>query len=217
MEVKICGLTRPVDAQIAEQSGASHVGAVLVPTSPRAVSPSRASTLATAVSIPLVIVTADLAVDEAAEAAVKAHAQVIQLHGEESPRVAKELRERGSWELWKAVRIRSRDEVLHALDTFGPLVDLILLDGWHRDQLGGTGTVFPWKAISSARAVAPASVRIGVAGGLSPENVEDAVAQLAPDLVDVSSGVESSPGTKDHERVRSFVRRALAAGPNQVS
>ena len=212
VRVKICGLTRPKDAQVAERAGASYVGAVLVPTSPRRVSSSTAFELAAAVSIPLVVVTADLTPDEAAEAAQRTRAGGIQLHGDESPETVKELRERGSWELWKAVRVRSRDDILSALERFEDLVDLILLDGWHADQLGGTGTAFPWGAMDSIRQTAAPGVRIGVAGGLSPENVEGAVTRLAPDLVDVSSGVEVSPMAKDHERVRSFVRNALVAG-----
>lgn len=185
---------------------------ILVPGSPRRVSLLRAYTLARAVDIPLVVVISDLGLDEAVAAAERARAGGIQLHGDESPEMVRELRRRGPWELWKVVRVRSRDDILRALDQFGALVDLLLLDSWQVDQLGGTGTAFSWEALGSVREAIPSSVRIGVAGGLSPENVEEAVIQLEPDLVDVSSGVESSPGTKDHERVREFVRRALAAG-----
>ena len=216
LRVKICGLTRPVDARVAEQSGASYAGAVLVPGSPRRVSLSQASTLARAVEIPLVIVISDLGPDEAAAAAKRAGAGGIQLHGDESPEMVRELRGKGPWELWKAVRVRSRDDIVRALDQFGALVDLLLFDGWQADQLGGTGTGFSWEALDSVRGVISSAVRVGVAGGLSPENVEEAVTQLEPDLVDVSSGVESSPGTKDHERVRKFVRRALADPSGRV-
>ena len=210
--VKICGLTRPEDARLAEESGASHVGAVLVPGSPREITASRASELARTVSVPLVIVTADLGSEDAAVAAERAGAGAIQLHGDEPPDQLRELRRKGPWELWKAVRVRSRDDILRAMEEYGSLVDVLLLDGWKKGELGGTGTVFPWTAMDSVREAAPLSLRIGVAGGLSPANVSEAVRRLDPDLVDVSSGVEVGPGIKDPEKVREFVRRARVTG-----
>ncbi len=206
--VKICGLTNPADARVAEAAGASYVGAVLVPGSPRRISSERASELAAAVRIPLVVVVADLSAKEVAAAAERAGASAVQLHGEESPDSVTELRMRGDWELWKAVRVRSEDDILRTFDRFGALVDLVLLDGWSRGQLGGTGKAFSWESAAAARRRAPSGLRIGVAGGLTPENVADAVRTLDPDLVDVSSGVESAPGRKDHERVRQFISRA---------
>ncbi len=209
LRVKICGLTRLVDARTAADAGASYVGAVLVPGSPRTVSPELAAELGGAAERPLVVVIADLGLDDATNVARTAGAAAIQLHGDEAPEWMEELRARGDWELWKAVRVRSRDDVLAAFDRFGPLADLVLLDAWQEDRLGGTGRIFPWDALRSARESAPAGLRIGVAGGLSPVNVAEAVAQLEPDLVDVSSGVESEPGTKDPDLVSAFVQRAL--------
>jgi len=210
--VKVCGLARPTDAQTAEAAGAAYVGAIFVPGSPREVSPEVASTLAESVAIPLIAVVADLGAAEAARIAGRAGAGGIQLHGAESPGVVRALREAGDWELWKAVRVRSETDIMEAIDCFGDLVDLLLLDGWKAGSLGGTGTAFPWGALESVRPKIPANLQIGVAGGLSAENVGDAVFRLDPDLVDVSSGVESSPGTKDPLQIRSFVESVRRAG-----
>jgi phosphoribosylanthranilate isomerase len=211
MKVKICGLTRPEDAILAQDAGASYIGAVLVSDSPRVVSPECARELSSAVTIPLVIVTGDLDPEVVAEAAEAAGAAVIQVHGEASPQDLAELRARGSWELWKAVRVRTRADVIAALARFGEVADLLLLDGWHPSALGGSGTPFPWEEAMALDAEVRSGLRIGAAGGLSPENVAEVVRRLAPDLVDVSSGVEASPGIKDPGKVRDFVRLAREA------
>lgn len=209
---KICGLTDPLDARAAEEAGASYVGAVLAEESPRRISPTEASRISEAVSIPLVLVTVDLEPARAAAAATIAGADGIQLHGHESPAAVEELRGRGEWELWKAVRVRSGDDVRRAVERFGSIVDLLLLDAWHPRKLGGTGVALQWEDLASARDEAPREGRLGVAGGLSPENVARAIAILRPDLVDVSSGVEASPGVKDHDRIRRFAREVARSG-----
>jgi phosphoribosylanthranilate isomerase len=209
---KICGVTRPADAKAAEAAGASYVGANFVPSSPRLVDERVAAALAGAVSIPIVVVVADLGPREAAATARASGARGIQLHGAESPETVEALRGEGAWELWKAVRVRSPSDVLRAFDRFGSLVDLLLLDGWHPAKLGGTGTPFDWQAVEAVRRDAPEGLRLGIAGGITPDNVEEAVALLDPDLVDVSSGVESGPREKDHDRIRELARRLRANG-----
>jgi phosphoribosylanthranilate isomerase len=138
-----------------------------------------------------------------------AGASVIQLHGDETEGMVRDLRSEGEWEIWKAVRVREQADLATAVDRFAPLVNLLLLDAWHPTELGGTGRRFPWEVLEGADL--PSDLRIGVAGGLTPENVAEAVDRLRPDLVDVSSGVEASPGTKDPDRVRAFVRNAFDA------
>lgn len=210
-------MTRPSDARAAERSGAAYIGAVLVPGSTRLISPERARVLADAVAIPLVVVTAGFKPADAARSAIAAQARVIQLHGDETPDEVKELRTLGEWELWKAVRVRSGADVLEAIERFSTLADLILLDGWHPTGLGGMGVRFPWEALASLPEERRASVRIGASGGLAPDNVAEAVVRLEPDLVDVSSGVEASPGVKDSGKVEVFMRNALAADRDRVS
>jgi phosphoribosylanthranilate isomerase len=124
------------------------------------------------------------------------------------------LRDLGEWELWKAVRVRSGAEIRPAVRRFGDLVDLLLLDGWHPRLLGGTGRSFPWEALEEVRSGLPGELRLGAAGGLDPGNVGEAVRRLRPDLVDVSSGVESGPGVKDAERIRALIAAVReATGP----
>lgn len=196
---------------MAEAAGASYVGAMLVPGSPRVVSAQQAASISGSLSVPLVIVTADLMPAEVARSAIVSRARVIQLHGDESPAELTELRRLGSWELWKAIRVRSSADITRAIERFAEVADLVLLDAWHPTELGGTGTRFPWEALASLRDDLGDQLRLGVCGGLSPENVAEAVTRLRPDLVDVSSGVERQAGVKDPDRIRAFVRRALEA------
>jgi phosphoribosylanthranilate isomerase len=204
---KICGLTLPADAKAAEAAGASYIGANFVPSSPRRVDARAAAEIVRAVSTPLIVITADLSPREAAAIARATVAHGIQLHGGESPETVDALRGEGSWELWKAVRVRTPADVLEAFERFGDSVDLLLLDGWRPGHLGGTGTSFDWQGVAAVRRDAPEGLRVGIAGGLTPENVEEAIGLLEPDLVDVASGVESAPGVKDHERIRDLARR----------
>ena len=207
-QVKICGITRPEDARRAEAAGASYVGCILVSGSPRLVTRERAADIAAGVQIPLVLVTADHEPGSLVSIAREVGASGLQLHGNETPEHIDELRQGGRWELWKAVRVRSRDDVLGAFERFGRIVDLILLDAWQEGVLGGTGRTFPWDALDSVGDRQARGSRIGVAGGLDPDNVAEAVRRLTPDLVDVSSGVESRPGVKDPALVDEFVRKA---------
>jgi phosphoribosylanthranilate isomerase len=146
---------------------------------------------------------ADLSAGEAADAALRSGARAIQLHGMEDPGTLLRLREMGDWELWKAVRVRSGADVVAAAREFSGAVDLLLLDRWDPLRLGGTGAPFDWDEVAPRRAEIP--LPLGVAGGLDPENVADAVRRLRPDLVDASSGLESAPGIKDPDRIRAFV------------
>jgi len=211
VEIKICGLTREGDAEGAAQAGADRIGAILVPGTPRQVSATEARGLKRAAGLPLTVVVADLSPARMAEQAERAEAAAIQMHGGESVEDALELRQRGPWELWKAVRVRSQEEIGRAVEGWLGAVDLLLLDGWHPHQLGGTGVSFPWEALEGVRAGWPADLRLGAAGGLSPDNVAEAVRRLRPDLIDVSSGVEFAPGLKDPVALRAFVAQARSA------
>jgi len=208
--VKICGLTNVTDSRLAREAGADFVGAVLVEGSPRCVTVEAASHIREASGRPLVLVTADMDADQLVRVAEASGASALQLHGSESIEAVGRLRERGDWELWKAVRVRNGQDILEALDSFGERVDLLLLDGWDARQLGGTGTRFPWKVLEEMATRFPGALRFGVAGGLAPENVAEAIERMQPDLVDVSSGVEATPGQKDPGRLHDFVRAARA-------
>ena len=210
--VKICGLTRRGDVLEVAGAGADYVGVVSVRESPRFRTPRQARILADGVGIPLVIVLADRTLEECVEAGSGADAGVIQLHGQESPEQVKQLAEEGPWDVWKALRIREAEDLSRGLDRYGEQASGLLLDGWHPHRRGGTGVPFSWKEVAAFRDAVPRGILFGIAGGLSPENVSEALDALRPDLVDVSSGVEESPGNKSHALIREFVLQVRSAG-----
>jgi phosphoribosylanthranilate isomerase len=132
---------------------------------------------------------------------------VVQLHGAESPEIAAALRE-GGWTVWKAIRLREPEELARAVDEYGAAVDGLLLEGWSPVAPGGTGTSFDWEALAARREEMPDSISLILAGGLNPGNVARAASLLRPAVVDVSTGVEHSPGLKDPAAVAAFVAAA---------
>jgi phosphoribosylanthranilate isomerase len=206
-KVKICGLTRRGDAEHAAERGADYLGAVLVPGTPRALRVSQARDLFRGISTPTVVVVADMELQEAAEAADAVTASVVQLHGDEPPELVALLREAGPWQVWKAVRMRNREDLSEGLRRFGEVADGLLVDGWHPEKRGGTGSPFSWDEVEGLRGRIPPGLHFIAAGGLTPENVEDAIRRLRPQVVDVSSGVEGSPGRKDPRKVEAFLTR----------
>jgi phosphoribosylanthranilate isomerase len=208
VRTKICGVTRVIDAGLAGRAGADFVGAILSAGFSRSVSTVLAARFSEASGRPLVGVTVDEELPDLVSLARRSGAQVLQLHGGEPPEFLEALAGEGEWELWKALRVRSAEEVLDALDRYGSVADGILLDGWHPEVQGGSGIRFPWDLVAPLRDRFPAGVRFVAAGGLQPENVAEAVRRLRPDVVDVSSGVEVSRGIKDAARVRAFIRNA---------
>jgi len=206
--VKICGLTRQRDAKVAVDAGADFLGVVLVPGTARAISVSEAKSVLSGLSARRVAVMVNPSLEKAVEDADALEADVIQLHGEESPEFVGELRSRGPWEIWKALRVRGVEGLHEGLVAFEPLVDGILLDGWHPIERGGSGTPFSWEEVAGIREYFPRGLRLIAAGGLSPENVEEAILRLAPHVVDVSSGVEDQPRIKDPAKIAAFIRNA---------
>ena len=220
--VKICGLRRPEDVRAAASAGADYLGFVLAG-GPRHVEPGRARELHEAVTqsaappgaggsdpSPVrprpVAVLVDASVKEVLAAASAADVGIVQLHGAETPETCRALREVGL-EVWKALRPRSEEELGELVARYRQVVDAIHVEGWSGRAAGGTGAGFPWawaEALRGERTPGPALI---LAGGLTPENVSDAVRRVRPFAVDVSSGVELRPGVKDPDRVRAFVER----------
>ena len=211
IEVKICGVTRREDARLAVGAGADYIGAILSPGYSRSIEPETAAQFLEVGEATLVAVFVDAAVTRAVRAARAAGAGMIQLHGDERPDYLRELRNEGPWRLWKAVRLRRPAEIVAAAERWVGIADGLLLDGFREGSAGGQGARFPWKALEAVRHAIPVELKLVVAGGLTSENVDKAVARLAPDVVDVSSGVEAQLGIKDPDRVRAFVERARAA------
>ncbi len=215
VRVKICGITRPEDARHAALAGADYLGAILSEGFGRSVSAVVAREFAQQGGPPLVAVMVDEPTGEAVVKARQVRASVLQLHGDESPETLDELRREGNWAIWKAIRPRTADELSRAADRFADHADALLVDGWHRDHVGGAGVRFPWELIERLRADLPPGLALVTAGGLTPETVAEAVTRLTPDVVDVSSGVESVPGQKDPAKVEAFIRAARSAGGEQ--
>lgn len=211
--VKFCGLTRAEDARHAAALGADYLG-VIFAGGPRLVSPERAAELfayAAAVG-KRVGVFGTQPEEEVARTAAEAGLDVAQLHGDPDAAAVERLRRSWSGRVWAVVRVEGTRLDAGALATLLSVADAVVLDAKVAGRLGGTGTALEWDAlragVEEARALARGGGRLVLAGGLTPENVGRAVRDLAPDVVDVSSGVERAPGVKDHERMRAFLDAA---------
>ncbi len=211
LRVKICGLTHNDDARLAERLGADLLGFILSRGFGRSVPEESVRDVIRGTSLERVAVLVDEPVDRAARLARSIEAAVIQLHGSESPEAVGALRNAGDWRVWKAVRARSLEDVARAVLDYGPLVDGLLLEGWKPGVTGGGGARLELRPEDVRREMADGPALV-LAGGLTPDNVAEAVAAFGPDVVDVSSGVETTPGRKDPERMRRFVA-AARGGP----
>lgn len=213
VRVKFCGLTRPEDAREAATLGASFVGAVFAG-GPRLVTPTRARTLfegAGAHAERVGVFGAD-SPDGIEEAARESGVDIIQLHGDPRAADVRALRARFAGRIWAAVRSDGSLLPDWAEELFDE-ADAVLLDARTPGALGGTGVTLEWSALARSVAALRGSTEVVLAGGLRPENVAEAIRIVSPDVVDVSSGVESAPGVKDHARMRAFIEAARREAP----
>lgn len=206
--IKFCGITRAQDAELAVSLGAWAVGMILWPRSPRAVAADRAVELAATVGrgAEVVGVFVNPTLAEVGELADAAGLTVVQLHGQEGPAFCAEVARRTGCRVIKAARIRTGADV-HALAPFH--TDFHLLDSHVPGVPGGTGETFAWDLAADYRRLVPRQrgavpVPLILSGGLRPENVGAAIEAVRPFAVDVASGVERSPGVKDHGLMREF-------------
>ena len=201
VRIKICGITNKEDALAAAHLGADALGFVFA-TSPRKVSVESAREIIR--NLPPFVKTVGVFVDEDPERvssiAAMCRLDILQLHGSESVDYCSSFDRR----VIKAVRMQSRDE-LKILSKYVDVVDGLLLDTYAPDKLGGTGMTFDWQLAVEARRYG----RIILAGGLNPENVAAAISMVKPYAVDASSGLEKSPGVKDHDKMAQFIREAM--------
>jgi phosphoribosylanthranilate isomerase len=205
--VKICGITRVEDAVLAADLGASWVGFVFWPRSPRFVTPGAAATILAALPphVSGVGVFVNQAVAEVAETAARVGLGAVQLHGDERPAEYAV----GGRRVIKALRLGA-DATAAAAEGLWPDATL-LLDAFDPVRMGGTGRQVDWTVASTIARYR----RTMLSGGLRAENVAEAVARVTPYALDVSSGVEIEPGIKDHALLRSFfsaVRSAAIPG-----
>jgi len=219
--VKVCGLVRAEDAAAAARAGAAFVGSIFAG-GPRVVDTATARRNAEAAreaareagrAPPLAVgVIGTQPPEIAARLGADAGIDVLQLHADPDARTVDAVRRAWGRPVWAVLRVADAELPPHAAALFAA-ADAVVLDAKVPGSvLGGTGVTLPWAALARAVAAVRGGTPFVLAGGLHPENVADAVALLAPDVVDVSSGVERAPGVKDHQRVLSFIARAISTG-----
>jgi phosphoribosylanthranilate isomerase len=208
--VKVCGITRPEDAELAVELGAWALGFVLWPQSPRAADPVVAAGIAAALRrrVELVGVFVNPTLEELAHAADELHLSHVQLHGDEGPAFCAEAARRTGAKVIKAVRIASGAD-FQDLERFH--TDLHLLDAAARGLRGGSGKTWDWELARRRRRKVP----VILSGGLTADNVAAGIAAVDPYAVDVSSGVEAAPGAKDPAKLAAFMA-AVAPQPAEA-
>ena len=200
MRVKICGITQIEQGKAIVELGADSIGFICVPESPRYVSVDRLRAIADTLPSETVKVGvfANHGVTEIVAVVQQAHLSAIQLHGTESPEFCRQLRQaiRPEIELIKAFRLKSAASLAET-SAYLDCVDTLLLDAYHPQILGGTGHTINWQDLVQFKPAIPWLL----AGGLTPDNISEALSRLQPDGIDLSSGVERSPGDKDLAKV----------------
>jgi phosphoribosylanthranilate isomerase len=212
VDVKICGLTRSVDAEFADAAGAAYLG-VIFAGGPRERSPADARATLSGRRARKVGVFAGQSELEIAEIARTVGLDVIQLHGDSDPARVAAVRAATGLEIWAVVRTAT-GHLPDDVEDLADASDALLVDAAApgSTQLGGTGVTIPWLQLGESLDAMTAGHRIVLAGGLNPGNVGEAIDYVSPMVVDVSSGVESSPGVKDHQLVRAFIAAVRASG-----
>ena len=209
-KIKFCGVTSVEDAELGLHAGAWAIGLIFWPGSPRRCTLEVAAEIGGALKRRAEVagVFVNETLDQIAATADAASLTMVQLHGDEGPVFCDEVRRRTGCKVIKAVRVRSRADI-QALASFH--TDFHLLDSYRADVPGGTGEAFSWELARSHRGPIP----VILSGGLTPDNVAEAIATVRPFAVDVASGVELEPGRKDPEKLEAFaeaVRATAAAG-----
>lgn len=198
MKVKICGIRRAEDIEIVNKYLPDFIGFIFVPASKRYVEPSVVAELKKNLDprIKTVGVFVNESIEKIREIKKVCSLDVIQLHGEETPQFCEELGGR----IWKAIRVKDKDCV-EILDTYAEYTELLLLDTYVDGTHGGTGQAFDWDLIEFFSA----DYNIGLAGGITRENVLKAKKKVEPELIDVASGSETN-GIKDEEKIKDIIQ-----------
>ena len=203
--VKICGLSTPETVDAAIRHGATHIGLVHYEPSPRHIDLKTAAELRKRagphVKVALLLVNASQQLTGDALGMVRP--DIIQFHGSETPEWLAVVKRLAPAEIWKAVGLKD-SETLVRMQKYNGIADRILFDAPAAALPGGTGTRFDWSLLKNHRH----SMDWGIAGGLTPANVGEAIAATGAPLVDVSSGVESAPGVKDVDKIAAFLKAA---------
>ena len=213
MRVKICGITQAQQGVTIAQLGATALGFICVERSPRYITPQQIQTIIELLpaKIDTVGVFADATPEAINQAIAIANLSAVQLHGAESPNFCRQLRQiiPSGIEIIKAFRIKTAASLAETTAYFD-CVDTFLLDAYHPQMLGGTGKTLNWLDLKQFKPPIPWML----AGGLTLDNITDALTQLQPDGIDLSSGVERSPGDKDINKVTQLFEK-LSINSNQ--
>ncbi|MBW4668195.1 MAG: phosphoribosylanthranilate isomerase [Cyanomargarita calcarea GSE-NOS-MK-12-04C] len=199
MRVKICGITQPAQGKAIAKIGATALGFICVPASPRYI--TSAQIRAVVEELPVftdkIGVFANASLEQIGQNVLDAGLTGVQLHGDESLEFCQKLRQSlPKIEILRALRIRTPED-LSTATVYTTCVDTLLLDAYHPQQLGGTGKTLDWEMLQNFSPSCPWFL----AGGLTPDNIIEALSQLNPSGIDLSSGVERTPGDKDLEKV----------------
>jgi phosphoribosylanthranilate isomerase len=207
VQVKICGTTNREDLLLAAQNGADFVGVITAfPPSPRNVSLETARDLRAAArdaDIPFVLLAVNLSLDTLRALRAELQPDILQLHGDETPELVAELKRDGAI-IWTAVHDATRAQAMLDAGADALLVDARATSD-DKTIYGGTGKLSDW---TLAQNLVQSGARVILAGGLTPENVADAIQSVQPWAVDVISGIEARKGVKDREKVTAFIAAA---------
>ncbi|WP_436863232.1 phosphoribosylanthranilate isomerase [Acinetobacter haemolyticus] len=200
---KICGITRIQDVQAVVQAGADAIGFVFFPPSPRHVSIEQAKVLANAVPayVQLVGLFVNASVEEIQTVLDSVPLDVLQLHGDETPEQCQQIALQCKRRWYKAIQVKPDLDILTEIQRYQAVgASAVLLDAWHPELKGGTGHCFDWNKFPQIE------IPLILAGGLTPENVSEAIDTTAAFAVDVSGGVESAKGIKDQQLIEKFMQ-----------
>jgi phosphoribosylanthranilate isomerase len=202
--IKICGLTNARDALLSARLGADFLGFIFYPPSPRQIDLPIATKVARAIRkkfprVKLVGVFVDEPLVKIQTATRLVGLDVIQLHGRETPRYCQALSAILKIPIWKAIRVKSAQDISRA-KKFYDTAEGILFDTYVKNQPGGTGQTFNWQILGAVRR--PRTLILS--GGLNAENIVGAIVKIQPSIIDLSSGVEESPGRKDSQKLRAL-------------
>ena len=210
--VKICGITRLEDIQSVVQAGADAIGFVFYPPSPRHVNVELAETLVKA--IPAYVQSVGLFVNSTAEEIEnilkKIPLDILQFHGDESPETCLAISKRVGRRWYKAIQVKPDLNIIDEINKYQSVgASAVLLDAWHPDLKGGTGHCFDWTTFPKL------NIPLILAGGLNPDNIEQAILTTQAYAVDVSGGVESAKGIKDQQLVERFMQGVHRGSANR--
>lgn len=213
IQVKMCGLRRPQDVQVAAELGAAYVGFVFFEKSPRSVTLTEAAALAVDVpvgmaKVALVVNPDDRFLDDLT---ARVPLDMLQLHGAETPDRVAQVKARYGLPVMKAIGVGDAAD-LDQIDRYSAVADQLLIDAKppkNAELPGGNGLSFDWRLLAGRKYW---TVPWMLAGGLTPQNVGEAITRTGARQLDLSSGLESAPGVKDPDKMRAFMQAALKAG-----